>query len=185
MEMKMRTGFVSNSSSASYMVDIDVDTDKFIKTMKCEYSWSFLSWKKIRKYYKGLLQLQVKNRMRHFADMGDELSKHNDEPGWYDVSWHKRAIASLDIKIENSKEMISRFYEASEYIDSDEMVFEFFSRKGIIIRESVEGKTSFICDASMHNDYVSALPDIVKEIILYYSFDTDIQVKCVRHGGDE
>ena len=174
--MKIRNGFVSNSSSSSYMVDIDVGFDQFAKTVLAEYSWSFFSLKEIRKFYEERLRWADRERMSLCEDL-KTATEHKE--------FFQRSVERINNKIEGFQGMLSKLVEGNDYVGSPEMITEYLWKKGIMIGEKYDGKkTSFICSTSMHNDFMEGLPDIAKEIILYYMFDTDIQVKCLRDGDD-
>ena len=122
--MKVRKGFVSNSSSSSYVVDIGVGFDQFLNTMKAEYSWSFFSLKEIQKFYQERLQWEVVERERNLSDIED--SPEHEE-------FFRRSAERAEKKIEGYQNILDKLVEGNDYVGSEQMITDLFWKKGILM----------------------------------------------------
>ena len=85
---------------------------------------------------------------------------------------------------ENLKEDTKNLEELSERIkDMDRYDTEFIKEVFKYYKIDVSSKdeeTKLHYFTSMHNDFNEGMHNLLKEIVLYFSFDTDFKVKCHR-----
>ena len=145
--MKKRIGFVSNSSSSSYVVNIrDIDSEKFYDLLWSEYSWDLFSKKEIMEKLEDRIEKNGENSNFHsFHDWNKEIKREVEELQNIDpddkLSMIKFVLDYNGIKIKE---------------DEDEIELEYFT--------------------AMHNYFNTGMNDMLKEIILFFSFDTDFKV---------
>lgn len=150
--MKKRLGFISNSSSSSYIVSIRVDPEDFYNILWSEYSWDLFGKKAImEKLEKRIKDNGEYSNLPSFHDWNKELKRKIEELQNIDpndkVKMIKFALDYNGIKIRE---------------DDDEVELEYFT--------------------SMHNDFNEGVNDLLKEIILFFLMDTQYKVKARRDG---
>ena len=153
--MKFRQGFISNSSSSSYIVNIEgIDLDDFLNTLYQEYSWSFFNRERVKNeiyaYLYGSKKRLEENKNIIFKDLEEYWPKESER-------W-KEKFDSLDNDID-----LVRFVLDYCHVYTEE------TKTGIQMTSSV----------SMHNDFRD-MPEIMKEITLYFLMDTKHKVKGER-----
>lgn len=153
--MKIRMGFVSNSSSASYIIEVGGLTfDELLHMLDQEYSWKYFDYDKIKseidnKYYKTL-----------------NLSKHGQFHGLKE-DWIREATEEKERfdKINNEGEELVRFV---------------LSFRGISVEE-LPNKLRLTAFTFMHNDY-DDMPDLLREIIMFILMETKYPILGHRIG---
>jgi hypothetical protein len=153
--MKLRMGFVSNSSGSSYIVTIHTSLANVIADMTSEYGWDLFSKEKLEK--------GVNKRIKEANE-----AYQNDRSGiMKSMSEHWIADAKRD------KDALDKIGDSKEALFATVMEFN-----GIKVTDH---KASVVLEAStsMHNDF-DDVPRLLREIVLYYIFDTDYQVICKR-----
>ena len=145
--MKIRKGFVSNSSSSSYIVTIEnISFEEFCNKLAPEYSWS------------SLFSLNsARNKLEELA-----IKPYSEE--------FKNEILGLLKELEEINE--------DDFVE----IVKFMLKYGHInYRELKNGLelSSFTC---MHNDFDSGMSERMKEILLFFMFDTKYTIKCERES---
>lgn len=153
--MKIRNGFVSNSSSASYIVRIkDINFSDFSKLISEEFTTFY-----------GMLS-------------NEELIKRLNS----NIKCRKTMMEFTGIDKENFEKTISILEETKQKIEKgelsiEELVKEALNINGIKIEEE-NGDLILNDFTAMHNSYVEGMNDDLKEIVLFMIFDTKYKVEC-------
>lgn len=144
--MKKRLGFVSNSSSSSYVVNIrDIESEKFYDLLWSEYSWDFF------------------NKAAIIESLEKQINENKKSKFPFVNDWNK----DLENKIEDMQSVNS---------DDKIGIIKFvLGHNGITIREHGD-EVELEYFTAMHNDFNTGMNDMLKEIILFFSFDTDFKV---------
>jgi hypothetical protein len=147
--MKIRTGFVSNSSSASYTIKLDICREDFIEGIlnALQYPWSS----------------DFEDRLK--KDIEESPEKNDPLFSSFYISHKKKAQEFMDRLNKCKEEGSPRVLVMLDYYG----IKTEFKRKN---RVEVSGWTS------MHNNFNEGMPDILKEILLYFMFDKKIKVQC-------
>ena len=157
--MKIRTGFVSNSSSASYIVNIKgIDFAEFCNKMETEYSFSdYFNVESMMKSLDGHLERYIKG-----DDSTDSM---------------KDLIEEFRVELEEQKVKL-KAVNPDKYYDVVRCGLEFHQ---VGLKETDDGVelTSF---TSMHNDYDEGVSSIMNEIVLYFLFETDYKLVCTMES---
>jgi hypothetical protein len=167
--MKTRNGFVSNSSSSSYIVKINgLSYEHFVEVLLAEYTY-FLE-------ERGLKKIQF-NINKMLQDL--EKSKENDPllPEWY--------IKQYDMWTKSGEEDLATIKKLTEE-DNRLEIMKFILLKNDIRVENAEGENAVRLSAfvSMHNDF-GDMPELLREIILFFMFDTTYEVECERESDND
>jgi len=161
--MKIRTGFVSNSSSSSYIVEIKgISEQDFLNKLFAEYSW--------KHFDKGEIEKDLLERIKN-----SKATKRDSEKD--KISVGKKAFSDLyDNWLKDSENDLIRFKEVET---NEELVKFVIEHNGITIKIG-EDKIELNAWTSMHNDFHDGMPQLLGEIVLFFIFDTTHKVKCRR-----
>ena len=168
--MKIRKGFVSNSSSSSFIVKIHKDLKAVSNEIMAEYDFSFFDVDKlIADIDKQILYYTTALK----KDLAAKIEK-GDKWATFTIKSTKDRIKCL----QKEKKIISRakgtklFASILNYygITSSEVS----TKNGKILR--LDSWTS------MHNSYGESLSELLKEIILFYSFKEDNIIELFNQG---
>lgn len=165
--MKIRSGFVSNSSSASYMVTISESfnsiADKYFSDIAMLLNKDIKSYKRDKKHYEDII----------------EKLNQGDKTIWYNKEHCEECIKLLEVIIEFLKHQ----FDTDHIIDKENVLENILQYHSIdIIKKS--SFTQFKYLTSMHNDYGSSMDNLLKEIILIYTFENPSNIICnVEHHG--
>ena len=158
--MKTRNGFVSNSSSSSYIVEIGNTT-----------------WTEFVDNVNEAIYLD--------REVDSWLEKSKALLAIIEDSTERRLVGTYKDKLE------AEIYDAEKLKEGDiDSIVKFLFRVHQIsyhISEDTSYKNASVnleYTSSMHNSYVSDMQDILKEIVLYFSFETDKPIKLKRIGDD-
>jgi len=148
--MKMRKGFVSNSSSASYIVNIKgIDFDGFCDVLNSNYN-SFNDYFSLSVLRNKLGQIEA-NSTRYTEDGNDRFNK--------EIKAYRKRINNID---------------EDDYPSIVKYAFDFYKMGCEVKKDGVE----LLDFTSMHNDYDSGMGSLMKEIVLHFLFETDFKVVC-------
>lgn len=144
--MKIRNGFVSNSSSSSYIVEIHgITLDAFINILYMEYSWSQFDYDTIKKEVDNEYE-----KTKALASAGSRFYGLRDE-------W----VKSVEEKREKLIEATTSHFEFTKFV---------LWLRGIKITEK-PNSIELYSWTSMHNDF-GDMPELLNEIVLYFIMDT-------------
>ena len=160
---KIRTGFVSNSSSASYVVKFNIDIINFIELIYSEYDFTYFSIENLIERYEEKIG-KYKELMR----------KEKEKPRKYYTLYTEEYLKELESKLNFLKSI-------GTLQDYESIEGKFFSNKFKIIPwilknvysvELTEEFNSVVLKdwTSMHNSY-SDVSNILKDIIMYFDFE--------------
>ena len=168
--MKTRIGFVSNSSSASYIVRVkDITEDEFCRRLFEEYSWTHFSKKKMTR--------ELKKRLKQQRKCAEDYIISSPEAEGLNKIFKKQASDYID-RLEGLQKELSE-------IDEDKKLVEFTLKYcGIHTTIMTDGGIEMLYFTSMHNDYHDGTNELLREIILFFMFETDRKVECeVNHDN--
>jgi hypothetical protein len=158
--MKMRLGFISNSSSSSYIVEIrGISEEDFLNKLFNEYSWNYFDKSVIEK---DLLK-SIKN---------NKTSKRKSEK----FPPQKPFSDMYDRWIKDSENDFARFKDTKTNEDLARFILE---HNGITIKSDKENVELYAW-TSMHNDFNDGMSQLLREIVLFFMFDTTHKVKGRR-----
>ena len=155
--MKIRNGFVSNSSSSSYIVKIkNLDFEELANCMASEYSYDdFFSLEQVKE--------KLDETIKSLSD-----GEHSE--------WYKHHLEQLnELKVE---------LDAINPEDSFEKILRVMLKYYQIGVKETNNAVELSCFTSMHNSFNEGMSDVLKEIMLYFLFDRDYEVKCHRDSDN-
>lgn len=156
--MKIRSGFVSNSSSASYIVTISKSLEDVIDDMHTHF---YLVSDEVDKY---------KIDKRNYEEILERINK-NEKDIWYSKQEIEGYLELIDIIIDSKENIYKQDYDVNKYIET---LMEYHR----IEIEKFGDITTFTFNTSMHNDYDTSMNRIIKEIVLYYTFEKPGFLNC-------
>lgn len=168
--MKTRHGFVSNSSSSSYVVQIGTSYENFMEHLRSEYKWEWFSKGSIR----GAIRKRLKKMKRMLEDDKGDLRLRPDE------EFHKRSVEQLEKYVSDLEELIDQVNAIDNWEDLIKFVFDYWE----INVDQVDGGVVLRYYTSMHNDYNDGMIPIMRELVLHFLFDTHYKVTCVREKDE-
>ena len=170
--MKIREGFVSNSSSSSYIVKIHDSLEDFASRLIPDYSYSSINLESIsKKIDKRIDELKV-NRER-------EKEKEEEECRVNIFKLYDEHISEL----EGLKKECCKILDDDEYRDVDRVKFA-LKYNNIKIEEK-DKCIELNYFTPMHNSFRDGMNGLLKEIVLFFMFDTDIKIECERIDDNE
>lgn len=161
--MKIRKGFISNSSSSSYIVSIRVSPEDFYQALWEEYAWNWFSKKKNQEE----LEKRIKRMQKDFEEVDFSTESGRNWLLESSTLWFERLI--------QDKEKLDSLNEK----DAKELIKFVLEDNHIVISED-EDEIDLEYTTSMHNDFNEGITKLLKEIILYFLLDTKYKVKGRR-----
>jgi hypothetical protein len=150
--MKIRYGFVSNSSSSSYIVKFK--NMSFLDFVECVMG-ADLGW-----FNEEAIEERISNDIIDLEDRKDD--------------------SILGALIQSKIETYRNYLERSRNIKNDiERVQLVFDLEGIRVEED-NGDLLLNYFTSMHNDFNTGMNDLYKEIIFTFLFDLKKEITCER-----
>ena len=175
--MKIRSGFVSNSSSASYYVTININLHTFIECMLDELQTSYFSVGNLLEELTKRLELELEEYASYEQPENKVLPLFKEQK--------LRNIDRLKSKIENLEKIkcLDQWNWPSTENDEKEGKFvvdkvkavtyilnDIYSIFLIEVNDTVDNCIEISANTSMHNSY-NDVPDIMKTIITYFCFN--------------
>ena len=154
--MKIRLGFVSNSSSASYYVKIQgITLEDFLNTLLGEYSWSYFS----REDLNEQLDKRISIEENYFAE-NTESKKKSSLPEFF-TAQRRSYLEELKTKKQVLNNLNENTIDLVKFGLEDYHITYFEEKDGVVLTDWT----------SMHNNYTN-MNDLLKEITLYFLFET-------------
>lgn len=207
--MKIRTGFVSNSSSASYIIKVKMDKDDFKELIFNEFYNYFYLEGFIEKLDRDIAWLEGKIEKAEKEDY--KISFENDILNIeYIKESVQRIIYAKELQSKLFRKKIGRDFVSEDFtkeieelkvktgIDSDTLDWEdlqkLIKEEGIVekilnyghiyLRDTNKSYFKVVGDTSMHNSYED-MPNILKEICILMMFEHPDKIECEleRDGG--
>jgi len=176
--VKTRQGFVSNSSSSSYVVRLnDVSFNYLIDQLQKDYAWDWLN------------KEQVAGKIRDQIAQGKKcLDEYNEA----EVDPDLDCIRTIMMKTCDTR--IAQLKILEEKLNSADNIYEaaliIFGHLGIGVHDIAptdfySGGLELTYFTSMHNDYITGVEEFLQEIILFLLFETKIVPVCIRESDQE
>lgn len=174
--MKIRLGFVSNSSSASYTISIGINKNDFYRGLLSDKSaYTFFSVSSFINELEECIKV-IKEGIKE-----DKLNiKLGKDRGLMNF-----CLDSNQNYLKTLKATLVRVKKIKNPERDKRIIKEILAYHHIRLNDSLEGSVVLQYHTTMHNSYVEALPDDLKEIILYFMFEHSAKMKMnVDHGGN-
>ena len=164
--MKTRNGFVSNSSSASYIVRIhSTSVQDFCNAMAQEFQYDYFDPEKLIERFNDRCKDILKS---------ETLGKHSSLSEYYRTELDQLTI--LIERLEELKEDSS--YGGYHYKQPDaELITDIFNKVYRIQTQYYNGDIILTGNSSMHNS-IADVPEILKTICMYYLFEVKKVLEC-------
>lgn len=177
--MKIRLGFVSNSSSASYTVILNESMDDFINTMHDQCSYPYL--------WPNVIIENLNRSIQGTQERIDLANTHNGRPFFESIEILETRKASLEETRRSVEEIQNNTQgpggRASNYEEKKRILNLVLTINHITMKDN---GSIIQLDATtiIHNNYMEGMPDFLKEIVLYYTFERPKNVMVqIDHRG--
>lgn len=157
--MKIRIGFVGNSSSASFSLKINTDLKSLIKLLEND-NFGDISFSDKKSSLKQFIIKEITSKRNSLSNMEDLFI--ND----FLLSITEKEIEELEKRL-NNLEKLSKM----------ELYKEIFNILYCISINEFKGYIELNWHTTMLNDYSSSIPDIIKEILLIEKIDNSIETE--------
>jgi len=170
--MKIRQGFVSNSSSASYYVTLNQNIDEALNTIQENCWYPYLD-------EDALLEILEK----YIKDTESRLEDIDKKSERFLILDTKPELESRLKKYQSMKQTI--IDKASGKPIEDHAIAKMGLELDYILIKDINGiKTELEAGTSMHNSYDEGMSDFLKDIVLYYSFERPELISLkIEHDG--
>ena len=172
--MKIRLGFVSNSSSASYYVTLRDSWDRVSLAIKENCHWPY--------FEENDIMLKINDATKIIQERLSYLSNHTD-------SWLCGSKEQLELRIKKLEDTKSRIIDITNTTEKalslqKELVEIILKLNNIELSEVHSDYVVLFSDTVMHNSYEQGMPELLKEIVLFYSFENPglIRLKVEHHN---
>lgn len=164
--MKIRIGFVGNSSSASFSLKINTDLKSLIKLLENDYYDNFgdISFSDKKSSLLNLLKQFI---------IKEITSKRNSLSNMEDLFTNDFLLSITEKEIEELEERLNNLEKLSKM----ELYKEIFNILYCISINEFKGYIELNWHTTMLNDYSSSIPDIIKEILLIEKIDNSIETE--------
>lgn len=159
--MKVRTGFVSNSSSASYIIKVLAPKEEIISLLICEYGWVY--------FHKEEFVKMVTKKIKDHERNDDEKIKYLSDLG----QTFKETMAK---QRKEYREKLQGYIDRN--LSDDEVLFTTVLESKNIKCRQIDDNTVFESETSMHNDYNSGVANLLKEFLLLFMFEHEYKISC-------
>lgn len=167
--MKIRNGFVSNSSSSSYIVKIrDTSKEEFAEAMRDVWPYFF---------YENLMSRLDKD-IDFFSKAIEEEKSHSTDKSL------RRLLQDINqVRLNELLNLKGRLTEIREdgLKNFDKLVFLVLEYNNLQC-EIKDGYISLRSFTSMHNSFNDGMNEVLREIVLTLMFDTKKKLECYREG---
>jgi len=185
--MKTRLGFVSNSSSASYYVRLKGSRTEALQTITSECSWPYFQKDAIVATIDEKIK-SLKSRLDYFDRVSETFlmgTKDDTEKRIQELENIKLKVKAIfEERGKRWKKMNLDKIEKSMNDLADELLDIVFKLNFIKIDKETEEEFAFSSTTIMHNNYVEGMPDLLKDIVLYYTFEEPSKISLrVEHDG--
>ena len=175
-KMKNRNGFVSNSSSSSYIVKIHATPDEFVDFLEAGgHKWDYFNLDNIKNkidFQIKELEESRKKSLEEYKDRSECLSKFYDSRLTLLNEFKKEAGALTEENFDATVALVLKYNDITYGLEEDS------------VADSEENIVTLSYFTSMHNDFNDGMNDLLKEIVLSFLFDTNYKVECKREGDD-
>lgn len=175
--MKIRQGFVSNSSSASYYVTLKGDSKELLELIGNECDWPFLNIEYIVDTINERIK-SIKDSLQYIEVNTESWlvqSKDSLEQDLAELEAKKKTMLEIQ-KIRSKKETWN--------VRQSEIINMGLDMEGIKVTSSSTNHIELQANTMMHNNYVEGMPELLKEIVLYFSFNIPDAIHLrVDHRG--
>ena len=193
--MKIRNGFVSNSSSASFIVTVKMDKHQLCGILYKELGWNYINKPTFIGTLKNNLEEHKEIIENNKKEIEEELLKRKENPlgekEWDKVHWAKQSSEMWEEVVKREEDLLVKIekYKIGDYkYDGEEdfinylidaLSYHHVTLKPLFKTEDVWEFTSWI---SMFNSY-DDIPILLKEIILMFAFENH-EVRCKMEGDE-
>jgi hypothetical protein len=160
--MKKRTGFVSNSSSASYIIKLRGSLNEVLSDIANNCDWPYTTLEKIKKELNERI-VSLEKRLEELETKKEKYLMFNTVPELKNRIYKERYDLNRIEKIEKERE--------GDWQSGQEEVTQIALRLNYIKIEEKNEYVELEAATVMHNSYVEGMPDFLKDIVLYYSFE--------------
>jgi len=174
--MKVRAGFVSNSSSASYYVTLRGSPKEVLDTIAENCNWPYLQT--------NIVLEQLKNRLESNQKRLDKIANDTDTYLIYSKAEIEKNIEYLKEQIVKVNEIIKQRDAGLSYDYGKEEIAKIAFELNYIKFEEEDDQVVLESTTIMHNNYVEGMPEFLQDIVLYYSFEQRKLISVrVAHSG--
>lgn len=160
--MKTRKCFVSNSSSASYIITIYQSESVFCEFLKPELWWT------CKNTFRKKLEEELAELNNRRSNVGIENDTRND-------------AKTLEKMIVRTHEFMSRLAGAKSDMEA---LIVYFEHSGVSVYSDDEHhRITLKSSVAMHNDYLD-MPNIMKAVALAYLFSYPDVIRCERKDSE-
>jgi hypothetical protein len=156
--MKIRTGFISNSSSASYVIRVGMPYKKLMETIYNEYAYHY--------FHKDSLTQKVDEKIRYLKQSLDDETE----------------FLRKFYPIESIERDIKMYEEFKTNLETDKGRIDFYCYlHSIRIKrddENPDTKTVIYLTTTMHNYFHENMSKLMQEIIMEGLFENKYNVEC-------
>jgi len=182
--MKIRNGFVSNSSSSSYIVNVEgASMDDFCRNLYSEYRWYIFNIESFLKTVKRQ-KTKTENYIKDILEKGDEPDNSFSSMNEHFCKMYQTRLEELT-KIETEIEKNSEDGKLNYDADPEDVIKMVLNYYGVKLTNTLNDGVQLEYFTSMHNSFTEGVSEILQEVILYCMFDTKYNVKCRRDSDND
>jgi hypothetical protein len=159
--MKIRSGFVSNSSSSSFVVQICVPTSVFVDNLLNDDDFCLRD-----KFNKAVFKEYLKERLQELERSIEEDKRLKKHPLF------KHLADSCKGEVKEIGEVLKVFDSLTDL----QLLVMVLKYNGIKMRKHNKEYVELYHWTSMHNYFIESLPDLLKEIMFYYTFNKNVKI---------
>lgn len=167
--MKIRAGFVSNSSSASYTIVINETMEEFMKVMTTDCSYPYMKVNYILK--------RIRNNIKYLNERLEIANQHTGQVFYESITYLENRKTELQNKLKIVENIRTKIYENGHRvsISDSKQLFDIIAELSYVELEHKESMVTLTSKTAMHNNFHD-IPDLMREIILFYTFHRPQQI---------